>query len=138
MPQPIDDNQLRQWVDQGLSQREISRRLGVPRSTLQDHLKRQGITPPATPAPPAVTFVAVPEIQEILSIVKELQALVGELEQTRVASALPVAPAPPAAHATPAPPAAPAPEHKEVMQWTVRLSKALVEHELVVSFCKRA
>jgi transcriptional regulator with XRE-family HTH domain len=41
----IDDNQLRELIDQGLSQREIARRLGIPRSTLQDWMKRQAVAP---------------------------------------------------------------------------------------------
>jgi DNA-binding CsgD family transcriptional regulator len=41
MPHDVDDEELRGLVAQGLSQREISRRLGIPRSTLQDYLKRQ-------------------------------------------------------------------------------------------------
>jgi hypothetical protein len=86
---------------------------------------------PATPVPPAMTFVAVPEIQEILSIVKELQTRVASLEQTRVPPALP---APPASHATPAPPTA---ERKEIQQWTVRLSKALIEHLKAVAYERR-
>jgi hypothetical protein len=49
MPQPIDEDQIRQLIAQGLSQRAIARRLGVPRSTLQDHLKRQGIVPVQPP-----------------------------------------------------------------------------------------
>jgi transposase-like protein len=40
MPREIDDAQLHALLEQGLSQREVARRLGVPRSTLQDHLKR--------------------------------------------------------------------------------------------------
>jgi len=43
MPREIDETQLRQLLEQGLSQREIARRLGVPRSTLQDRLKRQDV-----------------------------------------------------------------------------------------------
>jgi hypothetical protein len=81
-----------------------------------------------TPAPPAVTFVAVPEIQEILNIVKDLQARVGSLEQARVPPALPAPPA------SPAPPAA---EWKEIQQWTVRLSKALIAHLKAVAYERR-
>jgi hypothetical protein len=81
--------------------------------------------PQVAPATPAVTFVAVPEIQEILSIVKELQTRVASLEQTRVPPALP---------ATPAPPAAPAAERKDIQQWTVRLSKALIDHLKAVAY----
>jgi hypothetical protein len=71
--------------------------------------------------PPAMTFVAVPEIQEILRIVKGLQARVVSLEDTRVAPALPAPPAPPAT------PTAPAVERQHVVQWTIRLSQALIE-----------
>jgi Ribbon-helix-helix protein, copG family len=67
-----------------------------------------------------MTFVAVPEIQEILSIVKDLQARVGNLEQTRVTPALPAPPAPTAT------PTAPATERRDVRQWTIRLSEALI------------
>jgi hypothetical protein len=78
-----------------------------------------------------MTFVAVPEIQELLSLVKDLHARVGALEQTRVPPALP---APPVTHATPAPPAA---ERKDIQQWTVRLSKALIAHVKAVAYERR-
>jgi DNA-binding transcriptional MocR family regulator len=85
-------------------------------------------TPPATPAAPAVTFVAVPEMQELLSLVKDLHARVGVSEQTRVPPALPAAPS------TPAPPAA---ERQDIQQWTVRLSKVLIEHLKAVAYERR-
>jgi hypothetical protein len=96
--------------------------------------------PPATPAEqvapasPAVTFVAVPEFQEMLTILRDLQGRVGSLEQTRVAPALPAPPAPPVTPTTPAPPA---PERKDIQQWTIRLSKALIEHIKAVSYEQR-
>jgi hypothetical protein len=68
-------------------------------------------TPPFPPATPAMTFVAVPETQEMLSLMKDLQAWVISLEQARVPPALP---------APPVPPAHPAAERKEIQQWTVR------------------
>jgi transcriptional regulator with XRE-family HTH domain len=43
MPRDIDETQLQQLREQGLSQREIARRLNIPRSTLQDHLTRQQV-----------------------------------------------------------------------------------------------
>ena len=55
-------------------------------------------TPPTTPAPPvapAMTFVAVPEIQDMLSLMQDLHARVIALEQTRVPPALPAPPATP-------------------------------------------
>jgi hypothetical protein len=50
---------------------------------------------PATPTAPAMTFVAVPEIQELLSLVKDLHARVGALEQAWVPPALPAPRYPP-------------------------------------------
>jgi hypothetical protein len=66
-----------------------------------------------------MTFVAVPEIQELLSLVKNLHTRVGALEQTRV------------------PPATPAVERKDIQQWTVWLSKALIEHLKAVGYEQR-
>jgi hypothetical protein len=75
-----------------------------------------------------MTFVAVPEIQEMLSLMKDLQARVISLEQTRAPPALPASPA------TPAPSAA---ERKDIQQWTVRLSKVLIEHLKAISYEQR-
>jgi hypothetical protein len=72
-----------------------------------------------------VTFVAVPEIQEMLGLMKDLQARVIALERARVPPALP------------APPATPAAERKEIQQWTVRLSKALIDHLKAVAYERR-
>ena len=152
----LSDAQLRQFVEAGLSQRQIAQRTGIPRATLQNRLKRLGlqVTPaapapqvppvapttptvpasPAAPASPAVTFVAVPEMQELLSLVKDLHARVEAMEQTRVPPALPASPATTAPHA---PPAAPAAERKDVQQWTIRLSKALIDHLKAVAYERR-
>jgi hypothetical protein len=75
-----------------------------------------------------MTFVAVPEIQEMLILMQDLHARVIALEQTRVPPALP------APHATPAPPAV---DRKDIQQWTVRLSKALIEHIKAVAYARR-
>jgi Helix-turn-helix domain of resolvase len=40
MPRHVDDEQLRALLAQGIPQREICRRTGIPRSTLYDRLKR--------------------------------------------------------------------------------------------------
>jgi transcriptional regulator with XRE-family HTH domain len=48
MLREIDATQLHQLINEGLSQREIARRLDVPRSTLQDWLKRQNVAPART------------------------------------------------------------------------------------------
>jgi DNA-binding transcriptional MocR family regulator len=149
--------------NQGLEITEIAQRLGIPRGTVQSRahrLQQRGLiqprpkggayprqkalarldgspttpTPPTTPAPPAMTFVAVPDIQELLSLVKDLHTRVGALEQTRVPPALLASPAPPVTPATPAPPAT---ERKDIQQWTVRLSKALIENLKAVGYERR-
>ena len=51
MPHDIDETALRRLLAEGISQREISRRLGVPRTTLQEHLKRQGLAVQRPPVP---------------------------------------------------------------------------------------
>jgi len=152
----LTDEQLHAFLEAGLSQREITRRTGIPRSTLQKRLKRLGlqvtpaapapqVTPvaptapttpasPTVPATPAVTFVAVPEMQELLSLVKDLHTRVGALEQTRVPPALPAAPTSPASPATPAAPTA---ARKDVQQWTIRLSKALIDHLKAIAYERR-
>jgi transcriptional regulator with XRE-family HTH domain len=45
MSRPIDDEELRALIEAGISQREIARRLGIPRSTLQDRVKRLNVAP---------------------------------------------------------------------------------------------
>jgi Winged helix-turn-helix DNA-binding len=49
MRRDVDGEQLRTLLEQGISQREIARRLGIPRSTLQEHLKRLQVSPLVTP-----------------------------------------------------------------------------------------
>jgi hypothetical protein len=132
MASDLSDDQLHAFLEAGLSQREITRRTGIARSTLQKRLKRLGlqvtpaapasqVTPtapmapttpasPAVPAAPAVTFVAVPEMQELLSLVKDLHARVEAMEQTRVPPArCPYHPRPPHHPLPPYPPQYPQP-----------------------------
>jgi predicted XRE-type DNA-binding protein len=52
MPREIDETQIHHLTNAGLSQREIARRLGIPRSTLQDWLKRQAGVPVQRPVQP--------------------------------------------------------------------------------------
>ena len=55
MAPDLSDDHLRQLIDAGLSQREITRRTGIPRSTLQKRLKRLGLHggPSPVDCPPA-------------------------------------------------------------------------------------
>jgi hypothetical protein len=145
---PADEARFIALWQAGTETAEIGRQLGIPRGTVASRaytLAKQGKIqprpkggayprqkalarqedPPAPPVSPAVTFVAVPEIQEMLRLMKDLQARVISLEQTRVPPALPATPAPPAA------------ERKEIQQWTVRLSKALIEHLKAVAYERR-
>jgi hypothetical protein len=67
MPHAIDEAQLRRLLAQGVSQREIARRLGIPRSTLQGHLKHlhpvevhrgtPTVIPRGGPHPPQVGYL---------------------------------------------------------------------------------
>jgi hypothetical protein len=76
-------------------------------------------------------------MQELLSLVKDLHARVGALEQTRVSPALPAPTATTAAPTANVPPAPPAAERKDVQQWTIRLSKALIDHIKAVAYERR-
>jgi Winged helix-turn-helix DNA-binding len=49
MTPDISADYLSQLIDAGLSQREIARRTGIPRATLQDRLKRLGLGPVQRP-----------------------------------------------------------------------------------------
>jgi hypothetical protein len=80
--------------------------------------------PPADAAlptrdPPAITFLAVPEVRELIHTVTDLVARVAALEAgTRDGTRTPPAPAsPPAGTRTPG----------TIKQWTVRLSQPLIE-----------
>jgi hypothetical protein len=72
-----------------------------------------------TRAPPAITFLAVPEVRELIQTVKDLVARVAALEEgTRDGTRTP-----------PAPASSPAGTHTPgtIKQWTVRLSQPLIE-----------
>jgi transcriptional regulator with XRE-family HTH domain len=60
----IDKEKLRGLIEQGLSQREIARQLGIPRSSLQRALKSLAQVPTGLPAvdtgPPILADVGIP------------------------------------------------------------------------------
>jgi hypothetical protein len=93
-------------------QRALARQTEAPAPTrAAPHL-------PASPREaPAMTFMAVAEVQEILSTLKRLDARVEALERPQVE-----APA-----VTSEAPRVPAPTRAGVQQWTVRLSGTLIE-----------
>jgi DNA-binding transcriptional MocR family regulator len=133
----------------GLETAEIAQRLSIPKGTVQSRahrLQQRGLIqprprggaypsqralarqddPPAparapapagssfpTRDPPAITFMAVPEVRELIHTVKDLVVQVATLEASTRAD-------------TRTPPA-PAPARVDIEQWTVRLSKALIE-----------
>jgi hypothetical protein len=77
----IDQAQVQELIGQGISQREICRRLGIPRSTLHDYLKRQQQPPVQRPAQTfdtgAVFSVDTDAVQRLNQLEQELQALRG-------------------------------------------------------------
>jgi hypothetical protein len=116
MARAIDWAAYDQMKAQGLSDRAIARRLGIPWGSWMWYKKRRGgqsPAPPTTPATPAIPVV------EILSMINELRERVASLEQRRV---VPTPPTPPVG---PVPPAA---ERKDIQQWTIRLSKSLIDY----------
>jgi transposase len=128
------------WL-QGLEIREIAQRLGLPYGTVQSRahrlqqqgkiqprgrggayprqraLARQQTTEAPTRESPAMTFIAVAEVQEILSTLKRLDVRVEALEHTRREPPAPTHEAP----------RIPAPTRAGMQQWTVRLSGNLIE-----------
>jgi hypothetical protein len=89
MPHQVDETQLRQLLGQGLPQREISRRIGIPRTTLQDHIKRLGLVPVHRPVQPldtgAVHSVDTGAVQRIdTGPVQRLDALEQEVQGLRL------------------------------------------------------
>jgi transcriptional regulator with XRE-family HTH domain len=74
----IDQTQIQALIDQGLSQREISRRLGIPRSTLQDYLKRQQVAQ-VHQGTPTVLPRGTPEVDLRPQTPAELTAITSDL-----------------------------------------------------------
>jgi hypothetical protein len=84
----------------------------------QDGTPAEAPAPPPAPSAvptrdsPAITFMAVPEVRELIHTVRDLVARVATLEEgTRGATR---------------DPPAPAPARVDIEQWTARLSKALI------------
>jgi hypothetical protein len=146
---PEDEAQFITLWAEGLTCPEIAQRLDIPPGTARSrayHLQQRGLitarpkggrrtparqegTPARVPAPapvdaslptreaPAITFMAVPEVRELVHTVKDLVARVAALEAgTREAPRDPPAPAPARVQV-----------RVDIEQWTVRLSKTLIE-----------
>lgn len=130
---------IRRW-EAGETAEAIAAALGIPEGTARSRvytLQQEGKiatrpkggrrtpapvrtegTPARAPAPtreaPAITFMAVPEVRELISTVKDLSARVAALENgTRGTTRDPPAPA---AH-----------PRVNIKQWTVRLSQPLID-----------
>jgi transcriptional regulator with XRE-family HTH domain len=95
MPHDIDETALRRLLAEGISQREIARRLGIPRTTLQEYLKRQGLAgqrpPAASTAARGPSTVDVPPVRPSPSTVDPLPSTVDQLRldlQAAVTAAL--------------------------------------------------
>jgi hypothetical protein len=89
MPANLSDDHRRQLLDAGLSQREIARRTGIPRATLQDRLKRLGLRPVQRPVSRpdtgAVSSVGTGAVQAFdIGAVQRLDALEQEVQGLRL------------------------------------------------------
>jgi hypothetical protein len=85
-PTHIDDTQLRTLAAEGLSQYEIAKRLGIPRSTIRDRLKKLDTASLPSTAPgmsttgiPHVYFNMLPEMMD------DLQEIVGWWRERKAA-----------------------------------------------------
>jgi hypothetical protein len=146
---PADEATFIAMWEQGASYRELAAALRCPLGTIASRSaalvaqgkiqprRRATARPEGAPAParvpapapadaalptreaPAITFLAVPEVRELIHTVKDLVARVATLEAgTRDGTRPPPAPAsPPAGTRTPG----------TIKQWTVRLSQPLIE-----------
>jgi transcriptional regulator with XRE-family HTH domain len=88
MSRPIDDEELRALIEAGISQREIARRLGIPRSTLQDRVKRLNVAPArreaSAPVQRPVQALDTGAVQALdTGAVQRLDRLEGELQGLR-------------------------------------------------------
>ena len=82
----IDDAQLRALQAEGLSQYEIAKRLGVPRSTVRDRLKKlePAISPDTTPA---VSTEGIPHVynEMLVTMMSDLQEIVTWWQERKAA-----------------------------------------------------
>jgi hypothetical protein len=79
MATTIDEAALQRLLAEGLSQREISRRLGIPRSTLQNHLKRQQVVPVHRGTPTVLPREGLPQVDLSPQTPAELRAISQDL-----------------------------------------------------------
>jgi hypothetical protein len=120
----LDDAAFNALAAQGLSQREIARRLKIPRSTLRDALKRwQSISvevvPVGPPSPPRQpTAVPMPEEHEMEAMKADLWEMV---EWWRSRKLRPVQPR----------------RERETVRWTVDIDPQLKEKILAESDARR-
>jgi predicted DNA-binding protein (UPF0251 family) len=78
MSHDVTDEELQQLVSEGVSQREISRRTGIARSSLQDRLKRLQVHPVHRGAPTIIPRGA-PEVDLSRQTQAELDAITVDL-----------------------------------------------------------
>jgi helix-turn-helix, Psq domain len=73
------DEALRRMVAEGVSQREMARRLSIPRSTLQDRLKRLQVHPVHRGTPTFVPRGGTPDVDLSPQTPAELRAITTDL-----------------------------------------------------------
>jgi hypothetical protein len=89
-PTHLSDDQLRQLIDAGLSQREITRRTGIPRSTLQTRLKRLGLQGGPSPVDRPPIPVDRPPDERPPSTIHPLPSTIDQFQAALTAALQPV------------------------------------------------
>jgi len=90
MAPDLSDDQLRQLIDAGLSQREIARRTGMPRATVQRRLQRLGLQGGSLPVDRPPLPVDRPPDERPPSILYPLPSTVDQLQAALTAALQPV------------------------------------------------
>ncbi len=77
-PTQINDTQLQTLAAEGLSQTEIAKQLGIPRSTIRDRLKKLDTTSP-TDTTPEVSTQSIPKVYNdmLITMISDLQEVVA-------------------------------------------------------------
>lgn len=75
MPREIDDHQIQELLDQGVSERAIARQLNIPRSTLKGHIQKLKGTPEGVHNE-VHTAELPPDLEELLTWWRERKQLV--------------------------------------------------------------
>jgi transcriptional regulator with XRE-family HTH domain len=90
MAPDLSNAQLHAFLEAGLSQREIARRTGIPRATLQTRLKRLGLQGGPSPVDRPPTPVDRPPDDRPPSTIHSLPSIIDQLQAALTAALQPV------------------------------------------------